>query len=334
MEAYRAALEVRTRASLPQDWAMTQNNLGNALQEQGTRSPGEAGRALLAQAVEAYRAALEVYTRASLPQDWAMTQNNLGNALQEQGTRSPGEAGRALLAQAVEAYRAALEVYTRASLPQDWAMTQNNLGNALKEQGTRSPGEAGRALLAQAAYAYDAVLDFEPSYTDVSARLESLYHDELFVFDRAFTLNERRAALLPNDFSAQADLAEKHLTTGQFADASRRTSRLIEDTSVPDETKIALRAILFVSLLGLGEREAAVNELDALAQAVATAPADFQVGWSFAGTKQFVRTAPALEPYKDLLLQVFAALEASDRTAIRDQLQAIDTSALRVSAQR
>ena len=39
---------------------MTQNNLGNALQEQGIRTGGEAGAHLLAEAVTAYRQALEV----------------------------------------------------------------------------------------------------------------------------------------------------------------------------------------------------------------------------------------------------------------------------------
>jgi adenylate kinase family enzyme len=53
MTAYRQALEVRTREELPQDWAMTQNNLGNALSEQGTRTEGEAGRRLLAEAMAA-----------------------------------------------------------------------------------------------------------------------------------------------------------------------------------------------------------------------------------------------------------------------------------------
>ena len=42
---------------------MTQNNLGNALQELGTRSGGEEGRKLLEEAVAAYRSALEVYTK-------------------------------------------------------------------------------------------------------------------------------------------------------------------------------------------------------------------------------------------------------------------------------
>ena len=76
--AYRAALEERTRERVPLDWAMTQNNLGNALQTLGER---ESGTARLEEAVAAYRAALEERTRERVPLDWAMTQNNLGNAL-------------------------------------------------------------------------------------------------------------------------------------------------------------------------------------------------------------------------------------------------------------
>ena len=60
--AYRDALKVRKREQLPQDWALTQCNLGNALQDHGLRT-GAKGAELLAQAVAAYRSALEVYTR-------------------------------------------------------------------------------------------------------------------------------------------------------------------------------------------------------------------------------------------------------------------------------
>ena len=56
----------------PQDWAATQNNLGIALQDLGTRSGGEEGRKLLEEAVAAYRSALEVYTKADLPQGWGL----------------------------------------------------------------------------------------------------------------------------------------------------------------------------------------------------------------------------------------------------------------------
>ena len=35
VQAFRSALEVRTKAALPQDWAMTQITLGNALWGRG-----------------------------------------------------------------------------------------------------------------------------------------------------------------------------------------------------------------------------------------------------------------------------------------------------------
>jgi tetratricopeptide (TPR) repeat protein len=78
--AYRQALEVYTREQLPQQWATTQNNLGNALAEQGVRTSGEAGARLLAEAATAYRQALDVRTREVLPPQWAQTQNNLARA--------------------------------------------------------------------------------------------------------------------------------------------------------------------------------------------------------------------------------------------------------------
>ena len=157
--AYRATLEVCTRAEHPVDWAITQNNLGTALKGQGIRAEGSAGAKLLTQAVTAYRAALEVYTRTAHPLDWAMTQNNLGTAMKNQSIRAEGSAGAELLAQAVTTYRAALKVRTRTKRPVAWAMTQNNLGNALALQGTRSGGSAGAELLAQAVIAWRAALE-------------------------------------------------------------------------------------------------------------------------------------------------------------------------------
>ena len=74
-------------------WASLHNSLAIALQEQGSRTEGAAGLALLGQAVAAFRAALEVYNRAEHPADWAMTMQNLANTLQLQGRRTEGAAG-------------------------------------------------------------------------------------------------------------------------------------------------------------------------------------------------------------------------------------------------
>ncbi len=73
---YEIALIVYTRTALPQDWAMTQNNLGIAYSDRIFGDKAEN----IELAISAYNAALSVYTRTALPQDWAMTQNNLGLA--------------------------------------------------------------------------------------------------------------------------------------------------------------------------------------------------------------------------------------------------------------
>ena len=157
--AFRAALEVQTRQELPQDWAMTQYNLGAALSAQAAQSSGPVVAQLLAEAVTAFRAALEVYTRQEFPQDWAATQNNLGAALGELAAQSSGPTAAQLLAKAVTAFCAALEVRTRQEFPQDWAATQNNLGSVLRAQAGQSSGPAAAQLLAEAVKAYRAALE-------------------------------------------------------------------------------------------------------------------------------------------------------------------------------
>ena len=146
------------READPGLWGKVQNNLANALKDQGTRTGGKEGAALLAEAVAAYREALTIRTREDHPVQWAMTQMNLANALQEQGTRTGGPEGAALLAKAVAAYRETLIVRTREDHPVDWAQTQNNLANALSDQGNRTDGPEGAALLEESVAACGAAL--------------------------------------------------------------------------------------------------------------------------------------------------------------------------------
>ena len=56
---------------------MTQNNLGIVLQEQCTRTGGEAGGTLIRQAIDAYELALQVWTKEALPVQWEVTMHNL-----------------------------------------------------------------------------------------------------------------------------------------------------------------------------------------------------------------------------------------------------------------
>ncbi len=146
---YKKTLMITTRDKVPLLWAMTQNDLGNALSRLGER---QSGTARLEEAIAAYREALKEVTRERMPLEFAATQNNLGLALWSFCER---ESGTARLEEAVAAYRVALLELTRESVPLQWATTQNNLGNALSTLGER---KSERALLEEAARAYRAAL--------------------------------------------------------------------------------------------------------------------------------------------------------------------------------
>lgn len=159
VEAYRASLQVRTRAAWPDDWAITQLNLGSALLTLGIHATGAEMVTLMDQSVQAIRAALEIFTRADRPADWALAQIVLGVSLEEQGSRRNGAEAQTLLAQAVQAYRAALEVFSASTDPNSWATTQHNLGLALQTQGERVGGPQALALLKQSAESFRAALE-------------------------------------------------------------------------------------------------------------------------------------------------------------------------------
>jgi tetratricopeptide (TPR) repeat protein len=124
--AYHLVLDIYTRRAFPEDWATTQNNLGNSY---GVRLRGERAENL-EKAIAAYDLALQVRTREAFPENWAATQNNLGNVYSD---RLRGERAENL-EKATTAYELALQVYTRKAFPEDWATTQNNLGVTYSER--------------------------------------------------------------------------------------------------------------------------------------------------------------------------------------------------------
>ena len=139
---------------MPLGWAMTQNNLGNALRALGER---EDGIARLEEAVAPYRSALEERTRERVPLEWATTMNNLGLALFALGER---EEGTARLDEAVAVYEEALRERTRERVPLDWAMSFGNQGGALLLQAERREDAAlAKKALDQITTAYETMRD-------------------------------------------------------------------------------------------------------------------------------------------------------------------------------
>ncbi|MDZ7304532.1 MAG: hypothetical protein ONB44_20600, partial [candidate division KSB1 bacterium] len=262
--------------------------------------------------------ALQVRTRAQLPQDWAMTQNNLGTVLRALGTRTGGEEGAKLLAQAVTALKASLEVRTFEHLPVAWAQSQYNLAKTY-------------VLLEDwpnVAACYANVLKVYPDYEEAYQTASYLYHEVLHEYPAdyasAFTLNQNWLNRHPEDLSAQCDFAEKHFTTGRFAECEKRITALLSNAEIEPRVKVALRAIQIANLIGLGQTQQIPANLETLQQAIATQPDTFKVSWTFAGTKHFIRVEPQLARYREWLLQLFAAVEIKDgREAILAALQEV-----------
>src|SRR5262249_53106687 len=80
ISAYQAALTVRTHDAFPEDWAVTQWNLGAAYHERLRGDPTEN----LQQAIAAYQAALTILTRDMFPSYHLETQLNLALAFERQ----------------------------------------------------------------------------------------------------------------------------------------------------------------------------------------------------------------------------------------------------------
>jgi tetratricopeptide (TPR) repeat protein len=309
--AYRQALIVRTREQLPGLWAVTQNNLGNALQAQATRTKDSQATRLLDEAVTAYRQALLIFTRDQRPQMWAMTKHNLGSALQEEGLRSQGSHANRLFEEAVTAYQEALLVWTREQRPQQWAMAQNNLARAyfnLKEW-------------TSAAQLYENVLEVHPDFRPAYERARFLEHDVLFNYQRALKLSESWLQRNPADLLAAADVAEKHFTTGSFAESERRISLLLSDPGVEARIKIPLLAIEIANLIALKKSTEVPVKLRNLIELLAAQQANFKLQWSFEGTKHFISQSQQLVANRDWLLRLFAAMAGENRDAIIKELK-------------
>jgi tetratricopeptide (TPR) repeat protein len=365
-DAYRQALLVFTREFMPRQWGMTQHNLGSALHEQATRTEGPDGLQLSQQAVAAYRQALLVRTREQVPQAWAQTQNNLANALQAQVKMVAGPESMKLLGEALTAYQQALLVLNREQTPRLWAMTKHNIGSALQEQGSRSEGPEARRLFSDAVIAYreallvwtreklpqqwataeynlaraqfnlkewtsaaesyENVLEIYPDFRAAYERARALEHEVLFNYQRALKLNEAWLQRNPNDFSAVADLAENHFTTGTFEECGRRISSALSDERFDAKLKIVLRAIEIANLIALNRSAEVPLKMKNLIEMVGSQQADFKVQRSFAGIQHFISESPQFAARKAWLSELFSAMGAENRDAITQKLRAASQS--------
>src|SRR5262249_2979770 len=130
--------------------------------------------------------------------------------------------------EAVTAFRQAMEIYTRAETPRRWAIVQSNVAKTY--------------MLLQdwpnALSSYLNVLQAYPEYQEAYQAASYLYHEVFFQFPQAFALNQQWLEHHPEDLGALSDYAEKHFTTGRFAECAQRLTALLANPDVAPPTAL------------------------------------------------------------------------------------------------
>jgi len=228
-EAFRLATADRHLEFGSPEWAIRQNNLGNALQEIGIR---KCKRAYLEQAVQVRMTALKALPRGSAPLVWAKIQSCLGDTFRGIA-RLEEDAG--YLEQSINAYRLALNEYTHDRTPLDWARTQNNLAAALwwlgeTEEGTETLEAAlGAYRIVEPETRDQAPLDWARKQHNIALILEELglrHGDHVFIAEAISNLEGARVEIgVAGDAGwftkADADLERMKRVLGEFDDAAR-----------------------------------------------------------------------------------------------------------------
>ncbi|HTR63118.1 MAG TPA: tetratricopeptide repeat protein [Candidatus Binataceae bacterium] len=145
---FQKALSEWSREANPLEWAMTQLNLGETLQELS----GERNLDALHKALDAYSAALPVYQSRSDKLDTASIQFQMGWTLELISTH---EGTHELARQAIDRYHAALAGFDMREHPLNWAAVQFRLGRILA---SLASDEEDTAMYAQAIAARKAAL--------------------------------------------------------------------------------------------------------------------------------------------------------------------------------
>lgn len=142
---FRGALDLYSRKSAPDEWAVAQANLAAALSRQAELTQGMLRQDLRRQAAAAYRAALEVFTKESDPAEWALTEYSLAELHQYRAKDAvyAGEVENACsnLWQAWRYVERALEFYTPSADPARYRQVitlRGDILDALHELGCES----------------------------------------------------------------------------------------------------------------------------------------------------------------------------------------------------
>lgn len=210
IDCYATAQRVLTESAFPQNWAMTQNNLGTVYTDLSSLKDREVNLRL---AIEAFNKAARVYTELTFPQDWAGMQSNLGLAFRGLAWVEEREVNLRL---AIEAFEKALRVFRESVLSHKWAMAQNNLGAAYSDL---SSVEDRKVNLCLAIEAYNKAL---------RVRTESMFPQ-----DWAATQNN-----LGNAYSGLSSVEDREVNLRFAIEAYEKALRVYTESAFPQNCAV------------------------------------------------------------------------------------------------
>ena len=127
--SYEQALEIRTKETMPLQWAQSTCNLGLVMQAAGLL---EDDSAMLKHALQTLQQSATLLPRDTGPTDWSAVMNSIGTVLYQLGI---GRRGSRTLEQALVAFRNAISERHQDKQTHAWIITQNNLAATMQGLG-------------------------------------------------------------------------------------------------------------------------------------------------------------------------------------------------------
>ncbi len=153
-------------------------------------------------------------------------------------------------------------------------------------------------------------------------------HNRLYDPASAFETARNWLARHPEDDRVQLFLLEPLFATWQFAACAEHSAK----EAGAGEAAIR-QGYLIAAQLAQGHRDSVPAALERLIADLAREPVTFHTGWSFAGSRQFVRSVADL-PHREALSELFLALEAADRDQLLAGLRRVEEKLATVEAVR
>jgi tetratricopeptide (TPR) repeat protein len=327
VQGHQNALQVYTKANMPEVWARVQNSLGVALDGEAWRSAPDQAAALYEQAAQAYRAALEFYTKAGRPLNWARSQNNVGLALWHESQFATGDKATAMLEQSAQALRNALEVWNRTATASDWANAQFNLGYDLWLESQGVSGDKATGLLDESEQAYQeslkvyikAIFPQDRSTTDGSL---GLVHGAQGRYSVALADDEEALQLSPKNFVAALRVAEANLTLEHY-DVCVKQAAAVDDAQLagPTAAYLPVRETLKLACQwGAGDKGTALQTEKLLSGKVSQAVK----GWNVADMLRFASASPAFASGRASWIALFTDLQNGDGAGMAAALHQLE----------